>query len=395
MTRAVSTYADRLRRLRCLVAIPTYNNAGSILRVIDDVRRYASDILVIDDGSTDRTAELLSRADGIRTIGYAKNRGKGYALRLALRTAAEEGYRYLLTLDADGQHFADDIPRFVERIEEAPDTLLVGARNLSADNMPSKNSFANRFSNFWFRVETGIRMADTQSGFRLYPVTALSSIRPLTSRYEFEVEILVCAAWRGIPVENIPIRVYYPPAGERVSHFRPFRDFARISLLNTFLVIVALLAYYPRRFVRSLNRTDIRRFIRRHITHSGESPLRLSASIGWGVACGIVPLWGYQLVFALATAHLLRLNKALAALFSNVSIPPMIPLILYASLALGARVTGSRIDIALSEISFRTLGEVLGQYLIGSLLLAALCGTGAWLVGWLLLTTLKHMRKDE
>lgn len=101
--------------------------------------------------------------------------------------------------------------------------------------MPSKNTFANKFSNFWYKVETGQTLSDSQSGFRLYPLTRLKGMRFYTPRYEFEVEVIVRAAWRGVAVKNIPIRVYYPPQEERVSHFKPAKDFTRISVLNTCL----------------------------------------------------------------------------------------------------------------------------------------------------------------
>ena len=223
-----------------LAVIPTYNNEKTVARVIADVRRYCAHVLVVNDGSTDSTAQILA-AEGVGTISYAPNRGKGYAIRRALRYAEEHGYRYMITIDSDGQHFASDIPKFVEEIEKTPDALLVGARNLRSDNMPGKNTFANKFSNFWFRVETGMRLDDTQSGFRLYPVRRMEGMRFLTRRYEFEVEVLVRAAWRGIAVRNIPVNVFYPEKDERVTHFRPGKDFTRISILNTFLVLGALL----------------------------------------------------------------------------------------------------------------------------------------------------------
>ena len=393
MNGPTSTYGERLRRIGCIAVIPTYNNAGTIVRVIADVRRYVDDVLVVDDGSTDATAELLRSIEGIRTIGYARNRGKGYALRRALEAATAWGFRYALTIDADGQHYADDIPVFLEHAERKPDTLLIGARNLAADNMPSKNTFANRFSNFWFAVETGIRLADTQSGFRLYPLPKLRGIRLLTSRYEFEVEIIVRAAWRGVSVENVPIRVYYAPPDERVSHFRPLKDFTRIGILNTFLVPVALLYYYPWRFLRLLTRENIRAFVRDHIAHSGESPCRLAAAVGLGVGCGILPVWGYQLVVALVAAHLLRLNKVVAAVCSNVSIPPAIPFILYGSLRLGAWMQGAEFSLNLHDISLSAAGAAAGQYVVGSVALASMCGFIAWALCWAVLSLSKRLSR--
>lgn len=383
-------WAERARRLGCAVVIPTYNNDRTLGGVIAGVRRYCADIFVVNDGSTDRTAEVLASTEGIRTIAYARNRGKGYALRCGLRAAREAGFRYALTIDSDGQHYPDDIARFIERIERRPDTLLIGARNLTADNMPARNTFANRFSNFWYLVETGRRLEDTQSGFRLYPLRRLGRLRSLCSRYEFEVEVIVRAAWRGVEVENIPVKVYYAPDGERVSHFRPLRDFTRISLLNSVLVLEALLFYYPWRFFRALTRENIRRFIRRNITRSPESNARLAAAMGWGVCCGILPIWGYQMIFAGLSAHFMRLNKLVAIVFSNISIPPMIPFILYGSYWLGGRITGLPVELTLAEVTLRRMAECLAQYLAGSVALAVAAGAAVWAVSWCVMTLMKR-----
>lgn len=377
------------------MVIPTYNHAGTLAEVIAGVKRYCADIIVVNDGSTDTTAQLLATIPDIRIIAYPHNRGKGYALRTGLLAAAAAGFRYAITIDSDGQHYPEDIPAFIERIEAFPDRLLVGARNLMAENMPSKNTFANRFSNFWYKVETGHTLQDTQSGFRLYPLHKLGRMRTLCRRYEFEVEILVRAAMRGVVVENIPICVYYPPEGERISHFRPFLDFTRISLLNTVLVLQAVFIYYPWRFIRSLTRENIRNFFRRNITHSPESNLRLAAAMGWGVFCGIVPIWGYQMIFAAVSAHFMRLNKLIAIVFSNISVPPMIPFILYGSYWTGGKILGIPISLALHDISLQRMAECLVQYLVGSLCLAAVCGMLIWLIGWSVLALTKRVPVHE
>ncbi|MEG0500373.1 MAG: glycosyltransferase family 2 protein, partial [Rikenellaceae bacterium] len=141
------------------------------------------------------------------------NRGKGAALKTGLAYATQKGFRYAITIDSDGQHFADDIPQFMEQIRKTPDALIIGARNLTAENMPSKNTFANKFSNFWYKVETGKSLTDTQSGYRLYPLDKLRDMKFFTPRYEFEVEIIVRAAWRGKRVTCFtfpPISGFYP-----------------------------------------------------------------------------------------------------------------------------------------------------------------------------------------
>jgi glycosyltransferase involved in cell wall biosynthesis len=385
---------QKARELRCVAVIPVYNNAGTVGDVVERVKRCVADVIVVNDGSTDGTARVLKGIDGIHIVSYPDNRGKGYALRRGLATADEQGFRYALTIDADGQHYAEDIPLFLEQAERTPDALVIGARNLAQENMPSKNTFANRFSNFWFRLETGKKMDDTQSGFRLYPLGPLRKMRFITSRYEFELESAVRLAWKGVAVINIPISVYYAPDGERISHFKPARDFTRISLLNSVLVIVALSWYYPVRFFKWLSWSNVRRFVRENVTHSSESNRRLSAAIGLGVFWGIAPVWGYQMILAGASAHLLRLNKIVAVASSNISIPPMIPLILFLSFATGGVVMGKPLDFLLGQVTFESIAGSLVQYLIGSVVLAVTAGVVVWLVSYILLKTVRKERND-
>lgn len=379
-----------MEELNILVVVPTYNNAPVLGAVLRDIRQYAPHVLVVNDGSTDETACVLDACPDIRVIAYPHNRGKGHALKTGLRAATTEGYRYAITIDSDGQHFAADLPRFVEAIRQQPDRLLIGARNLASDNMPGKNTFANKFSNFWFRLETGLALADTQSGYRLYPLQRLKGMCFFTTKYEFELEIIVRAAWRNIPVANIPVGVYYPPEGERISHFRPVRDFTRISVLNSVLVTVALLWYWPWRFVRSLTRENVRRFIEDNITRSGESNLRITLSVMLGVFFGIAPLWGYQMIVAGVSAHFLRLNKVLAVVASNISIPPMIPFLLYGSYVTGGWILGLPLTLDLHTVSFDALRTSLLQYLAGSVVFGLLCSGVA---GVVLLPVLASLRK--
>lgn len=389
------TYKEKMAALKCVVVIPTYNNAATIAKVISDVKQFSFDIIVVNDGSTDATTEILKSIKDIHIIEYPNNKGKGNALKLGLNNAYELGFRYAITIDSDGQHFADDIPAFINKIEEEPDCLLIGARNLTAENMPSKNTFANKFSNFWFKVETGKTLSDTQSGYRLYPLEKLQNIHFITSRYEFEVEIIVRAAWRGVHVENIPIKVYYPPKEERVSHFRPLYDFTRISILNTMLVIYALLLYYPWSFLKVLTLKNVKKFINQQVIHSNDSNLRMATTIGWGIFCGIIPIWGYQMVFAGISAHFLKLNKTVAVVFSNISIPPMIPFILYGSMVIGAKLLSIDNVFSLETVSLQSVGQSLYQYLIGSFVLAIVAGLLIFLFSLLIMVVCKRKSSHE
>ena len=224
--------------------IPTYNNGGTVADVIRGVLQQGLSVLVVDDGSTDGTEEVLKDLP-VRVFRHPKNRGKGRALKTGLEEARKLGYRFALTLDADGQHDPADIPALVAAAGER--TLVVGSRNLTAEGMPAGNTFANRFSNFWFTVQTGRKLPDTQTGFRVYPLEDLPSLKLLTSRYEAELTLLVFSAWKGLRLVPVPVRVYYPE--DRVSHFRPFADFFRISVLNTVLCVLALVYGYPRMLI--------------------------------------------------------------------------------------------------------------------------------------------------
>ena len=145
-----------------------------------------------------------------------------------------------------------DIPVLVKALTQHPGALVVGSRNLSAENMPGGNTFANRFSNFWFRVQTARTLPDTQTGYRAYPLDRLPDLRLLTARYEAELTLLVFSAWKGVELVPVPIRVCYPE--DRVTSFRPFHDFFRISLLNTGLCLLALVYGYPRLLLERLCR---------------------------------------------------------------------------------------------------------------------------------------------
>lgn len=236
-------------KYRVCVIIPTYNNHKTLARVIDGVLEYTENILVVNDGSTDDTSQILSRYENISILQIPTNKGKGNALKNGFRWAKENNFSFAITIDSDGQHYADDLPVFLERLDQkkGKPILLIGNRNMAQDGIPKKSSFGNNFSNFWFWFETGIKLEDTQSGYRLYPITKLPK-RFFSRKFEFEIEVIVRLAWRQIAIEHVPVKVLYDKS-ERVSHFRPFWDFARISVLNTFLVGYALLFFWPKRLL--------------------------------------------------------------------------------------------------------------------------------------------------
>lgn len=238
--------------------IPTYQNAKTLLKVVADVHRVVDTVFVVDDGSNDGTAALLDKATGNerpeKVLTHPKNCGKGAALKTGLTYARQQGFRYAVTVDADGQHRADDIPALLKAVEEEPDALAIGSRGLQHENMPAKSTFANRFSNFWFALQTLQRLPDTQSGLRIYPLRCLHGMHWMSARYEAELTLLVFSAWAGVKLLPVPVSVYYPPRDQRVTHFRPGRDFTRISVLNTLLCFLMVVYGWPRIFCRQIAR---------------------------------------------------------------------------------------------------------------------------------------------
>ncbi len=248
-----TTCKTRLDAHRVAVIIPTYNNHKTVAAVIESVLEYASHVIVVNDGSTDQTLQILDNfRQSVHVESYPVNQGKGYALTRGFKIAMQKGFKYALTIDSDGQHFASDFVLFANELDKNPDALMVGSRGMKHDHMAGGSTFANKFSNFWFQLQTATPLPDTQSGFRLYPLHKMGRMKVFTNRYEAELELLVFSAWRGIKMIAVPISVYYAPPGEKVSHFRPFHDFFRISVLNSILVFLAIFYGYPSMGLRKL-----------------------------------------------------------------------------------------------------------------------------------------------
>ena len=364
---------EKVDILKACVIIPTYNNAATLAAVIKDVAQYSNHIIVVNDGSTDNTVDIVQQVPAVQFISYVKNVGKGWALRKAFAYAAVKGYKYGITIDSDGQHFAKDLPAFINKLEEEPNAIIIGARNMGQASVPGGSSFGNKVSNFWFKVETGITSPDTQSGFRLYPLEPLKKMHFITRKYEFEIEVLVRAAWKGVKVISVPVTVYYAPKEERISHFRPYKDFFRIGVLNTVLVLITFLYIKPRDFIRTLfSRKKMKKVLDEHLFNPHHSPQLKAISVAFGIFMGIVPIWGFQLAAAIFLAILFKLNKPLVIVAANISIPPMIPVIIFLSYKVGALWMGAnamQIDFS-NDITIQSIKKNLVQYIAGSITLA-------------------------
>jgi glycosyltransferase involved in cell wall biosynthesis len=382
------TCREQFEQFAACVIIPTYNNEASLAALISDVSAYSSHIIVVNDGSTDNTKSVISLFPSVQLISYDVNAGKGWALRKAFEYASGKDYKYAITIDSDGQHFAKDLPSFIQKLQEERNAIIIGARNMNQASVPGGSSFGNRFSNFWFKVETGINLPDTQSGYRLYPLEPLKEMKFFTRKYEFEIEVLVRAAWKGIKVISVPVTVYYPPKEERISHFRPYKDFFRISVLNTILVLITFLYIKPRNFLRNVFiKKNFKQILNDQLYNPDHSAQLKSASIAFGVFMGIVPIWGFQMLAAIFLAILFRLNKTLVIIAANISIPPMLPVIIFASYKAGAVWMGQnamQLNFS-SSISLDSIKKNLQQYIYGSITLAIVAGVFFGILTYVLL----------
>jgi len=207
--------------------IPAFRAARTIGRVVEETRRHVASVLVVDDGSDDDTAEV-ARAAGATVIHHPANRGKGASLRTGLHHVVAHGAARAVTLDADGQHLPDEIPKLLAAADAAPDAIVVGERDKSGQTIRTAARFGNWVADGLLRRFARRALPDTQSGFRVYPLPATLALGARGSRFEFETEVLLRAARAGIPIVGTPVRVHYPPPAERVSHYDPWRDTLRI-----------------------------------------------------------------------------------------------------------------------------------------------------------------------
>lgn len=217
----------------CLV-IPTYNNPETIQEVVKGVLPYSLEIIIVDDGSDRPVETILDRNEKITVIRLNTNKGKGIALKTGAEKALEKGYEYIITMDADTQHYPDDLVQFQGAFSDNPNEIIIGVRDFETTDVPKSSKFGRWMGNFWVWVECGTWIEDTQSGFRLYPISAF--VKNLNSvRYELEVEILVKHVWSGGKIGHVPIQTIYPE--NRVTHFDKLKDNLIMTLLHAGLVI--------------------------------------------------------------------------------------------------------------------------------------------------------------
>lgn len=388
------------------VVIPTYNNAGTVLHVVRGASALCETVIVVDDGCTDNTPELLKESGAI-VVRHSRNKGKGVALRTGFHKAAELGYTHAVTIDSDGQHFPEEIEKLVKASQAQPDAVVIGARDMSGEHVPKASSFGRMFSNFWLKVATGMDVGDTQSGFRVYPVRHINRLFCWGRRFTYECEVIIRASWGGCPIVNVPVKVYYPPKAERVSHFHPFWDNVRFTCLYLYANFSHLLVPLPhKRLVRraeplwqgSLGKTIAglwrrakrmaalpenlemtggpikrTRALVRYLVHEKNTPGELGLAVGIGAFWGCSPWIGFHWLLGLYSATRVHLNRVACVAATNVSFGPLTGAIAFASIWLGKLLLGQPFLFprttnwrVLSQFAWNSLGAwLLGSVIIG------------------------------
>lgn len=215
----------------CIV-IPVYNNPQTIATVVEDALKLNLKIILIDDGSDVVVSSLVNNNPNLTIVRHDINQGKGQAILTAALEAKKKNFDYFITIDGDGQHYPQEVSHLLPLLKD--DTIVIGNRKFKED-VPNASKFGRAFSNFWIFVETGRWLGDTQSGFRGYPISILD-LELKHSFYDFEIEVIVKHLWKKRTVEEVDIEVYYPPHGERVSHFDKIKDNIRLTKIHTKLV---------------------------------------------------------------------------------------------------------------------------------------------------------------
>jgi uncharacterized protein (DUF2062 family) len=310
------------------VVIPVYNQPDRLREIVRRCLDVHPRVLVVDDGSAPQVAPLVADLP-VEVLRHEVNRGKGAALRTAARRLRELGTTHMITLDADAQHDPEDLPQMLAAVREHPEALVIGVRDFEKGAVPGSSRFGRAFGNFWVRLQTGTRVHDVQSGFRVYPVALLEALPCLTRRYAFEVEVVVRALWGGVSVQEVPVHVHYSPAECRSSHFHKLWDNLRLTALNTHLTMRSLLPWPHRQVADADPQASITvwhplRSIQRLLVER-TTPRELMCAVALGVFLGALPLIACHTLAILVAAALLRLNRLAAVAASQLCMPPVVP----------------------------------------------------------------------
>jgi glycosyltransferase involved in cell wall biosynthesis/uncharacterized protein (DUF2062 family) len=354
-----------------VVVAPSFNNAATLAGIVRRVRALDLPLIVVNDGSTDGTAETLTglaTADGgVTVVTHPRNLGKAAALASGFAAASDAGHTHAVTIDTDGQLDPEQIPSLLSLARRTPHALVIGQRDENTEGYPSKNRIGRRVSNLFVWMQSGVRVADSQCGFRVYPLDFLREVRCYAGRYGFETEIITRAGWAGRPVVGTPVRCRYFPAEKAVSHFRPVVDSFRGVPMHLRLTLRALSPMPVRRVEISDLRFEIsdsesktldqphpalrpgalrnliRRFGRwlnpmpavRQLRQDDAGRANAAAGLAVGAFIANLPAYGLQTALSLYAARRLHLHPLSVVIGSHLSTPPVGPVLVACAVTIG------------------------------------------------------------
>jgi glycosyltransferase involved in cell wall biosynthesis len=322
-----------MMRNKIWCVIPVFNNSETVYAVATQCRAKMEYVVVVDDGSTDGDVSSLFQGTDITVLKHATNKGKGAAILTAVQFVKEHAGTHIITIDGDGQHYPADLSTFIPLLDTEDNVVVIGVRNLDDKSVPKSSRVGRMIANFWMRVETGISLKDCQSGFRAYSVGLFSAITFKGTRYDFETEILTRAAWAGVAIKEVEISVLYPKPENRISHFRPLVDNARISCMHARLVGRALMPIPHKKIAPRKGREGGFSILKhplmfvKMLLKENASPLGLAVSAGVGIFLAVLPLIALHTVAIIYVTARLHLNKVMALSIQQLCMPPFVPLL--------------------------------------------------------------------
>lgn len=355
---------------RFIVISPTYNHGPALPGFLEGLKTLALPIIVVNDGSTDGTSHTLeawqtSGSSARVAVTHEVNQGKAAALRTGFAKARTLGFTHALTIDSDGQHAPADLRSLIERAIRHPRAIIVGARPSRIAGCPWKCLIGRRLSNHFVWVASGVRVLDSQSGLRCYPLDLIDGLGARAGRYAFETEILTRAGWAGVAVIEVPIAGIYEVSGGRVTHFRVGRDTRQAIRMHARLIARSLLPGDPVPRIAAMavpasiddsapqgNPVDPvdpmigtilhraswwfgPRRLRLMATGDLQDRKRLAASVATGLFMATVPAYGIKTVVCLWLASRFRLHPGVVIAVSSLSTPPLGFVFVFLSIVVG------------------------------------------------------------
>jgi uncharacterized protein (DUF2062 family) len=363
------------------VVLPTFDNARTLAGIVTKVTRLGLQALVVNDGSTDDTASVaaaLAKDPLVTVIAHERNRGKAAALMSGFAAAEAAGYTHAVTIDTDGQLNPDEIPRLLEVARREPNAFVIGTRDAAAADYPGRSRLGRWASNTLVRWQSGLRVADSQCGFRVYPLAMVRAMNCRASRYGFETEVITRAAWAGRAVREVPVSCSYLPHGQRVSHFRPWVDSFRAVPMHARLMARALIRWFsPARAWRQLR-------------HEQRGANEFAAGLAVGVFIANLPLYGVQTVLCLYAARRLRLHPLSVVAGSHLSTPPIGPVLVALAIGVGHFLLhGEWMRLPKWESTFggwmQLAGRVILEWSLGAVIVGAVLAAVTYLISQALL----------